>query len=110
MPFVNVTALSEEEKVTKAKEFAENSAIAVDSELLFYADSSCGASDPELKKKIQDALNSATSGKLSNAVSKGTQGNPVKDMVVVGGCVVFVVVVVFVVNVVVFVVFFCFRC
>ena len=58
-----------------ANAFANNPSAVDDSDLLIYKDA--GSSIPEVQEKIQQALNSATTGKLGNSVSVDRDGNPV---------------------------------
>ena len=64
-----------------ADAFADNPSAVDDSDLLIYKDA--GSSIPEVQEKIQQALNSATTGKLGNSVSVDRDGNPVSYLLVI---------------------------
>ena len=75
LPSLNVSAVVLDAGAADA--FASNPGAADDSDLLIYSDAAKGSNDPEVAKKIQEALNSATASRMSNAVSQDENGNTV---------------------------------
>ena len=63
-----------------ADAFASNPGAADDSDLLIYKDAAGASNDSAIREKIQQALNSAASAKLTNAVTQDADGNPVKSI------------------------------
>ena len=60
-----------------ANDFANNPENVDDSDLLIFANAAGSSNDPAIAAKIQQALNAAAAGKLSNAVSTDADGNTV---------------------------------
>ena len=81
MPQVTVTEVQLSNDAANA--FAEDPSAADDADLLIYKDAAGASNNSAIKEKIQQALNAATTGKLSNAVSEDTNGNLVWVVVMI---------------------------
>ena len=67
-------------RLDDANALAKNPSAVDDSELLIFKDA---GGSKEVQEKIQQALNSATTGKLGNSVSVDRDGNPVSYLLVI---------------------------